>query len=199
LVADEIVGRVLGSVPCPAAVLVDGELRRRGLRTTRGRLDPDFPGQETTWLSTADGTAAIGVATRATDRRARLAARSVLSAWLTVTQPRTVLLRAPDSILGGTDHTDLVLVVGSAEPNAASGTPRHDDPPVHLIDTPDAIRPQWLIGAETVSLTASASATPDLLSAVITALGGLGTLTIRDHQTPHTRAQVMLPSPVRRF
>ena len=38
MVADELRCQGLPSVPCPAAILLDGEIRRRGARTVRGPL-----------------------------------------------------------------------------------------------------------------------------------------------------------------
>ncbi|MGQ0838212.1 4-hydroxy-3-methylbut-2-enyl diphosphate reductase [Actinokineospora sp.] len=103
LVADEVVGGEHGTLPCPAAILVDGELRRRAVAVHRGVLDlSDIDGDEATWVSLGDS--ALAVAARKSDGEARIAARTALSAWLAVSGTRTVLLAAPRAFCAGVER-----------------------------------------------------------------------------------------------
>jgi 4-hydroxy-3-methylbut-2-en-1-yl diphosphate reductase len=106
LVADELIspeGRVIG---CPAAVMIAGDLRRRGLRTVGGRLllDPD-----------RDDAAALAAVFPPTGKgreaehaglglSGRGIARSVLESWAAAARPRTVLLASPRSFCAGVER-----------------------------------------------------------------------------------------------
>ncbi len=98
LVADELVSRGSAVIGCPAAVMVAGDLRRRGLRTSGGRLRL---GAATAVLSVAGGPAGVGVAASERDRRT---ARAVLDAWVSVAGPRQVLLASPRSFCAGVER-----------------------------------------------------------------------------------------------
>jgi 4-hydroxy-3-methylbut-2-enyl diphosphate reductase len=98
------------------------------------------------------------------------------------------------------DESDLVLVVGSAnssnsmrlvELSCRQGTP------AHLVDTVADIRPEWLAGTQTVGLTAGASAPPVLVEQIVTALGGLGVLTVEERTVTRETIHFGLPSAVR--
>lgn len=116
MVADELRRQGLPSVPCPAAVLLDGEIRRRGARTVRGplRTGPWRAGPERAALGSAaflratDGTTGPGVvglgAAAARGDRGPASARAALHAWLEVARPREVLLAAPRSFCAGVDR-----------------------------------------------------------------------------------------------
>jgi 4-hydroxy-3-methylbut-2-en-1-yl diphosphate reductase len=91
-----------GPLPCPAAPLVAGSLRRKGLRYALGpvhRLD-DAPGAAgaAVYLATCgqrDGSVAgLAAASAPDDRRAAAAARAAVAEWAAVTGTRQLLLAA---------------------------------------------------------------------------------------------------------
>jgi 4-hydroxy-3-methylbut-2-enyl diphosphate reductase len=99
------------------------------------------------------------------------------------------------------DEADLVLVAGSAnssnsvrlvERSERAGTP------AHLIDGATDIDLAWLAEASVVGLTAGASAPPAVVSEIIDALSGLGTVTVTERITTTESVQFGLPSEVRR-
>ena len=98
-------------------------------------------------------------------------------------------------------EADLVLVAGSAnssnsvrlvERSVRAGTP------AHLIDGATDIDVSWLSGASVVGLTAGASAPPAVVSEIIAALSGLGTVTVTERVTTTESVQFGLPRVVRR-
>jgi 4-hydroxy-3-methylbut-2-enyl diphosphate reductase len=98
-------------------------------------------------------------------------------------------------------EADVVLVAGSAnssnsvrlvERSQRAGTP------AHLIDGATDIDLSWLSGASVVGLTAGASAPPAVVNEIITALSGLGTVTVTERVTTTESVQFGLPREVRR-
>jgi 4-hydroxy-3-methylbut-2-enyl diphosphate reductase len=98
-------------------------------------------------------------------------------------------------------EADVVLVAGSAnssnsvrlvERSERAGTP------AHLIDGATDIDLSWLAGASVVGLTAGASAPPAVVSEIIEALSGLGTVTVTERVTTTESVQFGLPREVRR-
>jgi 4-hydroxy-3-methylbut-2-enyl diphosphate reductase len=98
-------------------------------------------------------------------------------------------------------EADLVLVAGSAnssnsvrlvERSERAGTP------AHLIDGATDIDLSWLPGVSVVGLTAGASAPPAVVSEIIDALSGLGTVTVTERVTTTESVQFGLPREVRR-
>ncbi|RAS71277.1 4-hydroxy-3-methylbut-2-enyl diphosphate reductase [Lentzea atacamensis] len=98
-------------------------------------------------------------------------------------------------------QSDLVLVVGSknssnsvrmVELAARGGTP------AHLIDDASEIDPAWLAGVSTVGLSAGASAPPELVDEVVSALRSLGSVTVATHTTATETISFTLPLAVRR-
>jgi 4-hydroxy-3-methylbut-2-enyl diphosphate reductase len=96
---------------------------------------------------------------------------------------------------------DLVLVAGSknssnsvrlVERAQRAGTP------AYLIDGASDIELSWLTGASVVGLTAGASAPPEVVSEIITALSGLGAVTVTERVTTTESVQFGLPREVRR-
>ncbi len=94
-----------------------------------------------------------------------------------------------------------MLVAGSAnssnsvrlvERSVRAGTP------AHLIDGATDIDLSWLSGASVVGLTAGASAPPAVVSEIIEALSGLGTVTVTERVTTTESVQFGLPREVRR-
>jgi 4-hydroxy-3-methylbut-2-en-1-yl diphosphate reductase len=98
-------------------------------------------------------------------------------------------------------EADLVLVAGSknssnsvrlVERSERAGTP------AHLIDGASDIELSWLSGVSVVGLTAGASAPPAVVSEIISALSGLGTVTVTERVTTTESVQFGLPREVRR-
>jgi 4-hydroxy-3-methylbut-2-en-1-yl diphosphate reductase len=98
-------------------------------------------------------------------------------------------------------EADMVLVAGSknssnsvrlVERSERAGTP------AHLIDGASDIELSWLSGVSVVGLTAGASAPPAVVSEIITALSGLGTVTVTERVTTTESVQFGLPREVRR-
>jgi 4-hydroxy-3-methylbut-2-en-1-yl diphosphate reductase len=98
-------------------------------------------------------------------------------------------------------EADLVLVAGSknssnsvrlVERSERAGTP------AHLIDGAEDIDLSWLSGVSVVGLTAGASAPPAVVSEIIAALSGLGTVTVTERITTTESVQFGLPREVRR-
>jgi 4-hydroxy-3-methylbut-2-enyl diphosphate reductase len=98
-------------------------------------------------------------------------------------------------------EADLVLVAGSknssnsvrlVERSERAGTP------AYLIDGATDIQLSWLSGVSVVGLTAGASAPPAVVSEIITALSGLGTVTVTERVTTTESVQFGLPREVRR-
>ena len=97
-------------------------------------------------------------------------------------------------------EADLVLVAGSrnssnsvrlVERSERAGTP------AHLIDGATDIDLAWLSGASTVGLTAGASAPPAVVTEIIEALTGLGTVTVTERVQTTESVQFGLPREVR--
>ena len=98
-------------------------------------------------------------------------------------------------------EADLVLVAGSknssnsvrlVERSERAGTP------AHLIDGATDIELSWLSGVSVVGLTAGASAPPAVVSEIISALSGLGPVTVTERITTTESVQFGLPREVRR-
>jgi len=99
------------------------------------------------------------------------------------------------------EDADLVLVAGSknssnsvrlVERSQRAGTP------AYLIDGASDIELSWLSGVSVVGLTAGASAPPAVVSEIIAALSGLGTVTVTERVTTTESVQFGLPREVRR-
>jgi 4-hydroxy-3-methylbut-2-enyl diphosphate reductase len=97
------------AIPCPAAVLMAGELCRHGLATVRGPLHLNVSGGQTrdgvalaAVLPAADSQVGLGVASTG-DRSGELA-RTTLTSCLSVAGPRTVLLASPRSFCAGVER-----------------------------------------------------------------------------------------------
>jgi 4-hydroxy-3-methylbut-2-enyl diphosphate reductase len=98
-------------------------------------------------------------------------------------------------------ETDLVVVLGSqnssnslrlAEVAEAEGTP------ARLVDDAGDVDLRWLAGVRRVGVTAGASAPPALVDELVTALSGLGSLTVRESTTRTEDVQFSLPKEVSR-
>ncbi|MFZ0122452.1 MAG: 4-hydroxy-3-methylbut-2-enyl diphosphate reductase [Pseudonocardiaceae bacterium] len=124
-----------------------------------------------------------------------------------------------DALTAIAAESDLVLVVGSA--NSSNSVrlvelARRHGTPSYLIDDAGDIRPEWLDGVGVVGLTAGASAPPQLVDAVITALeqlsqiagsaggsqiagsAGGDRITVVERETTRETVHFTLPAAVRR-
>jgi 4-hydroxy-3-methylbut-2-enyl diphosphate reductase len=98
-------------------------------------------------------------------------------------------------------EADLVLVAGSTNSsNSVRLVERsvREGTPAHLIDGATDIDLSWLSGVSVVGLTAGASAPPAVVSEIITALSGLGAVTVTERVTTTESVQFGLPREVRR-
>jgi 4-hydroxy-3-methylbut-2-enyl diphosphate reductase len=96
---------------------------------------------------------------------------------------------------------DVVLVAGSKNSsNSVRLVERseREGTPAHLIDGATDINLSWLADASVVGLTAGASAPPAVVTEIITALSGLGTVTVTERVTTTESVQFGLPREVRR-
>lgn len=78
-------------------------------------------------------------------------------------------------------ESDVVLVVGSADSASSERVVeqcRHWGTPAYQIDDAGQIELEWLIDVGTVGLTAGAPTAPERIEGIITALGGLGPVTV---------------------
>jgi 4-hydroxy-3-methylbut-2-en-1-yl diphosphate reductase len=98
------------------------------------------------------------------------------------------------------DEADLVLVVGSS--NSSNSVrlvelARRRGKPAHLVDDVGDIRGEWLAGASVIGLTAGASAPPALVQDIVSALDGLGGVTVAERVTTQENVHFGLPAAVR--
>ncbi|MFE9662541.1 4-hydroxy-3-methylbut-2-enyl diphosphate reductase [Streptomyces sp. NPDC005955] len=99
-----------------------------------------------------------------------------------------------------TAEADLVLVLGSE--NSSNSVrlvelARTAGTPAHLIEDCSRIRPDWLRNAATVGLSAGASAPHDLVRQTLSALAGLGPLTVQERITTTEDTYFAPPAAVR--
>ncbi|MFG3339150.1 4-hydroxy-3-methylbut-2-enyl diphosphate reductase [Glycomyces sp. NPDC048151] len=98
------------------------------------------------------------------------------------------------------DEADLVLVVGSANSsnsNRLVELANSAGVAAHLIEDAAAIDPAWLIGAETVAVTAGASAPPRLVDDVVRALAALGPIEVVERVHTRETQEFLLPQRLR--
>ncbi|CAM4308766.1 4-hydroxy-3-methylbut-2-enyl diphosphate reductase [Nocardia ninae] len=83
-------------------------------------------------------------------------------------------------------HSDVVLVIGSdnsSNSHRLVEVAQRQGIPAYLIDDASAISPDWIDGANTIGLSAGASAPAALVDAVIEALRAWGPVTVREFTT----------------
>jgi 4-hydroxy-3-methylbut-2-enyl diphosphate reductase len=98
-------------------------------------------------------------------------------------------------------EADMVLVAGSKNSsNSVRLVERAEraGTPAHLIDGASDIELSWLSGVSVIGLTAGASAPPAVVSEIISALSGLGAVTVTERVTTTESVQFGLPREVRR-
>jgi 4-hydroxy-3-methylbut-2-enyl diphosphate reductase len=96
--------------------------------------------------------------------------------------------------------SDLVLVAGSANSSNSVRlveTCERIGTPAHLIDGAADISLDWLTGVSTIGLTAGASAPPAVVEEIISALSGLGPLSVSERTTTTESIRFGLPKEVR--
>jgi 4-hydroxy-3-methylbut-2-enyl diphosphate reductase len=99
-------------------------------------------------------------------------------------------------------EADLVLVVGSE--NSANSrrlvevAKRDGAGAAYLVESVDEVRLEWLAGAETIGISAGASAPPTLVSELTEALAGLGATTVTTRSIGTESIAFTLPKEVRR-
>ncbi len=96
--------------------------------------------------------------------------------------------------------SDLVLVAGSANSSNSVRlveTCERIGTPAHLIDSASDIQLSWLTGVSTIGLTAGASAPPAVVEEIISALSGLGSLSVSERVTTTESIRFGLPKEVR--
>jgi 4-hydroxy-3-methylbut-2-en-1-yl diphosphate reductase len=97
-------------------------------------------------------------------------------------------------------ESDLVLVAGSANSSNSVRlveTCERAGTPAYLIDGAEDIRLDWLAGVSVVGLTAGASAPPAVVDEIISALSGLGPLSVSERITTTESIRFGLPKEVR--
>jgi 4-hydroxy-3-methylbut-2-en-1-yl diphosphate reductase len=97
-------------------------------------------------------------------------------------------------------ESDLVLVAGSANSSNSVRlveTCERAGTPAHLIDSAADIELSWLTGVSVIGLTAGASAPPAVVEEIISALSGLGPLSVAERVTTTESIKFGLPKEVR--
>jgi 4-hydroxy-3-methylbut-2-en-1-yl diphosphate reductase len=97
-------------------------------------------------------------------------------------------------------ESDLVLVAGSANSSNSRRlveTAERAGTPAYLIDRVEDIELGWLTGACTIGITAGASAPPEMVTEIVTALSGLGPVELNERVTATESIQFGLPKEVR--
>jgi 4-hydroxy-3-methylbut-2-enyl diphosphate reductase len=105
------------------------------------------------------------------------------------------------AVLDVAKDADLVLVAGSKNSSNSVRlveTARRAGTPAYLIDGASDIELSWLSGVSVIGLTAGASAPPAVVSEIITALSGLGRVSVSERVTTTESVQFGLPREVRR-
>jgi 4-hydroxy-3-methylbut-2-en-1-yl diphosphate reductase len=92
--------------------------------------------------------------------------------------------------------SDVVLVLGSA--NSSNSVrlvevAEREGPPAYLVEDADSIRPEWIVGARTVGLTAGASAPPHLVDEVVATLRALGPVEVEERTVAREDIRFSLP------
>ncbi|MFE9581087.1 4-hydroxy-3-methylbut-2-enyl diphosphate reductase [Nocardia sp. NPDC006044] len=99
-------------------------------------------------------------------------------------------------------QSDVVLVIGSENSSNSQRlveVARRQGIPAYLIEDASAISPAWIESADTIGLSAGASAPAVLVDAVVEALRAWGPLTVREHVTAVEDIAFAPPPDVRRL
>lgn len=104
------------------------------------------------------------------------------------------------AVQGIVDECDVLLVIGSANSSNSQRLvelTRRCGTPAYLIDGPEDIEPGWLDLAETVGITAGASAPPRLVQQAVDALGALGPIDVVERPVATETVHFALPKQAR--
>jgi 4-hydroxy-3-methylbut-2-enyl diphosphate reductase len=106
-----------------------------------------------------------------------------------------------NAVRGVAAEADLVLVVGSS--NSANSrrlvdVTEREGVPAHLVGDVGDVELSWLSDAETIGVTAGASAPPNLVDALTEAIGGLGATTVATRSVGKESISFHLPKELRR-
>jgi 4-hydroxy-3-methylbut-2-enyl diphosphate reductase len=105
-----------------------------------------------------------------------------------------------DAVRALAGECDLVLVVGSptsSNSNRLVEVVQREGRPAHLVDDDGGVDLRWVADAETVGITAGASAPEELVQRVISALGGLGPVDVAERSLLTEDVHFTLPAEVR--
>ncbi len=104
-----------------------------------------------------------------------------------------------DAVKQMVNRCDVVFVVGS--PNSSNSNrlreiAEYRNVPAYLVDGPDEIRGEWLLGKQQAGVTAGASAPESLVQAVVKKLGGHG-VSVSELEGPKENISFSLPARLR--
>jgi 4-hydroxy-3-methylbut-2-enyl diphosphate reductase len=105
-----------------------------------------------------------------------------------------------DAVRALAGECDVVLVVGSptsSNSNRLVEVVQREGRPAHLVDDDGGVELRWVADAETVGITAGASAPEELVQRVISALGGLGPVDVAERSLLTEDVHFTLPAEVR--
>jgi 4-hydroxy-3-methylbut-2-enyl diphosphate reductase len=97
------------------------------------------------------------------------------------------------------EQCDVVLVVGSANSSNSKRlveVAERSGVAAHLVDDASDVRLDWISGANSIGITAGASAPPRLVDDLVRCLGGLGALDVHEHHTVDENVAFTLPREV---
>ena len=105
-----------------------------------------------------------------------------------------------DAVKSLARECDLLLVIGSGNSSNSKRlveVAEREGCEAHLMDDETELDPEWLVGADTVAVTAGASAPELLVDRVIEALAGLGPITLEERNVVDENVQFTLPMELR--
>jgi 4-hydroxy-3-methylbut-2-enyl diphosphate reductase len=105
-----------------------------------------------------------------------------------------------DALAAIAGECDLVLVVGSSNSSNAARlveVAERAGRPARLVEDEGSLRLDWFAGASTIGVTAAASTPPALVERVVSALGGLGSVSVEERPVRRETVNFPLPMEVR--
>jgi 4-hydroxy-3-methylbut-2-enyl diphosphate reductase len=104
------------------------------------------------------------------------------------------------AVRGVAGDAELVLVVGSTNSSNSRRLVEvavREGARAHLVDDVGDVQLDWLTGVDTVGVSAGASAPPELVTGLVTAIGGLGRLDVTERAVTTETIRFTLPKEVR--